>query len=71
MLQESPISNTTDPATRTAPPPPPAIQRISVLAEVLIVGGSATLAEPLVELTKGRFKIAKDPQFANLRGMLL
>ncbi len=42
------------------------------LGEVIIVGGSAALAKPLVEQTAGRFKIAKDhPQFCNVMGMLL
>ncbi|MEC4895989.1 MAG: hypothetical protein SAL07_23670 [Oscillatoria sp. PMC 1051.18] len=47
----------------------------SKIGEVLIIGGSAPLAEPLEAATKGRFKIAKHsqiPNFAqyiNLRGM--
>ena len=42
------------------------------LGEVVIVGGSAALAKPLVEQTAGRFKVAKDhPQFCNVMGMLL
>lgn len=41
------------------------------LAEVLIVGGSATLATPLVEQTEGRFKIADKPQTCGVTGMLL
>ncbi|MEC4895472.1 MAG: hypothetical protein SAL07_19655 [Oscillatoria sp. PMC 1051.18] len=47
----------------------------SRIGEVLIIGGSAPLAEPLESATKGRFKIAKHSQipnfaqFINLRGM--
>ena len=41
------------------------------LGEVVIVGGSAALAKPLVEKTAGRFKIAKQQsQFCNVLGML-
>jgi hypothetical protein len=41
------------------------------LGEVIIVGGSATLAKPLVDQTGGRFKIVKEvPQFCNVLGML-
>lgn len=41
------------------------------LGEVIIVGGSAALAKPLVDQTAGRFKIAKEtPQFCNVLGML-
>lgn len=43
----------------------------SQIGEVVIIGGSAPLAQPLVEATKGRFKIAQDPVFCNARGMLL
>lgn len=44
---------------------------LSELGEVGIVGGSATLAQPLVEQTAGRFKIATQPQFCSVMGMLL
>ncbi len=41
------------------------------LGEVVIVGGSAAVAKPLVEKTAGRFKIAKQqPQFCSVLGML-
>ncbi|MBD2055302.1 ParM/StbA family protein [Oculatella sp. FACHB-28] len=39
------------------------------LGEVLIIGGSAPIAEPLQIATKGRFKIAPDPQFISILGM--
>lgn len=39
------------------------------LGEVLIVGGSAPLLEPLSEASKGRFKIAPQPQFFSLFGL--
>ncbi|NJK28179.1 MAG: hypothetical protein HC925_06340 [Coleofasciculaceae cyanobacterium SM2_3_26] len=41
------------------------------LGEVAIVGGSAPLAEDLVEQTQGRFKIPEDPQLCSVKGMLL
>jgi hypothetical protein len=44
---------------------------LSQIGEVLMIGGSAVLAEPLVEQTKGRFKIAQDPVFCTAKGMLL
>ena len=41
------------------------------LGEVIIVGGSATLAKSLEEQTAGRFKMVKQqPQFCNVLGML-
>jgi len=40
------------------------------LGEVIVVGGSAALAKPLVEQTGGRFKIASQPQFCGVMGML-
>jgi len=44
---------------------------LSELGEVVIVGGTAVLAQPLVEKTAGRFKIAKEnPQYCNVLGML-
>ncbi len=46
-------------------------QWLAGLGEVLIVGGSASLATPLVEQTQGRFKIAEQPQVCSVMGMLL
>ena len=46
-------------------------QWLSELGEVVIVGGSAPLASSLVEQTEGRFKIAEQPQFCGVMGMLL
>lgn len=40
------------------------------LGEVLVIGGSAPLLKPLEEESKGRFKIAPEPQFISIRGML-
>ncbi len=42
---------------------------LSDLGEVVIIGGSATLAETFVESTKGRFKLCDRPQVANVIGM--
>jgi hypothetical protein len=39
------------------------------LGEVLIIGGSAPIAMPLQEATKGRFKIAPNPQTISIVGM--
>jgi hypothetical protein len=39
------------------------------LGEVLIIGGSAPIAAPLQEATKGRFKIAPNPQVISIVGM--
>lgn len=41
------------------------VQQLNDLAEVLIIGGSAGLAQPLSEVTKGRFKVATHPQVSN------
>ena len=46
-------------------------QWLPELGEVVIVGGSAPLASSLVEQTGGRFKIAEQPQFCGVMGMLL
>lgn len=46
-------------------------QWLPELGEVAIIGGSAPLATPLVEQTQGRFKIAEQPQFCGVLGMLL
>ena len=43
----------------------------SNLGEVLIVGGSAPLLSPLCDASKGRFKIAPQPQFFSLYGLTL
>ncbi len=37
-------------------------QWMSEIGEVLIIGGSAALAQPLEDATKGRFKVVKHPQ---------
>lgn len=44
---------------------------LSQLGEVIIVGGSAPLAQPFCESSGGRFKIAPEPEKATARGMLL
>jgi hypothetical protein len=41
------------------------------LGEVLLVGGSATLASSLEERTNGRFKVAENPQDITILGMSL
>jgi Actin like proteins N terminal domain len=41
------------------------------VGEIVVVGGSAHLATPLVEQTEGRFKIAEKPQFCGVMGMLI
>ena len=41
------------------------------LGEVIVVGGSAPLAEKLVQDTQGRFKICDQPQYCSVMGMLL
>jgi Actin like proteins N terminal domain len=41
------------------------------LGEVLVVGGSAPLLTPLCDASKGRFKIAPQPQFFSLYGLTL
>jgi hypothetical protein len=45
-------------------------QQLSDLGEVLIIGGSASLAQPLVEATKGRFKIAFHPSVPNFSQLI-
>ena len=42
---------------------------LNQLGEVLIIGGSAPLAEPLQAQTEGRFKIAENPQTISILGM--
>ena len=44
---------------------------MSNLGEVLVVGGSAPLLAPLCDASKGRFKIAPQPQFFSLYGLTL
>ncbi|MBD1903783.1 ParM/StbA family protein [Trichocoleus sp. DQ-A3] len=44
--------------------------QISDLGEVLIIGGSATLAQPLVEATKQRFKVAFHPSVPNFSQLI-
>ncbi|MEG4263979.1 hypothetical protein [Microcoleus sp. POL1_C1] len=39
------------------------------LGELVIIGGSASLLQPMCEASKGRFKIAPKPQFFNLYGL--
>ena len=41
------------------------------IGEVLIIGGSAPLAAPIEESTKGRFRVAPNSQEISIRGMLL
>lgn len=42
---------------------------LPALGELLIIGGSANLLEPMCAASKGRFKIAPRPQFFNLYGL--
>jgi hypothetical protein len=46
-------------------------QYFNEVGEVLIIGGSAPLAKPIEEATKGRFKVAPNPQNISIMGMLL
>lgn len=46
-------------------------QHLANLGEVLMVGGSAPLLEPLAESSKGRFRLAPKPQFFSLFGLTL
>jgi hypothetical protein len=41
------------------------------IGEVLIIGGSAPLASPIEESTKGRFCVAPNSQEISIRGMVL
>lgn len=43
--------------------------RLAELGEVLLIGGSAPLAAPLEAMTKGRFKIAPQPQTISITAM--
>lgn len=46
-------------------------QYFNEVGEVLIIGGSAPLAKPIEESTKGRFKVAPNPQTISILGMVL
>lgn len=39
------------------------------LGELVVIGGSASLLQPMCEQSKGRFKVAPKPQFFNLYGL--
>ncbi|MEG4031882.1 MULTISPECIES: ParM/StbA family protein [unclassified Microcoleus] len=39
------------------------------LGELVVIGGSASLLQPMCEQSKGRFKVAPRPQFFNLYGL--
>ena len=39
------------------------------LGELVVIGGSASLLQPMCEASKGRFKVAPRPQFFNLYGL--
>jgi hypothetical protein len=39
------------------------------LGELIVIGGSASLLQPMCEASKGRFKVAPKPQFFNLYGL--
>ncbi len=45
--------------------------KFAEIGEVLIIGGSAPLAAPIEESTKGRFRVAPNSQEISIRGMLL
>jgi hypothetical protein len=46
-------------------------QYFDQVGEILIVGGSAPLANSIEVATKGRFKVAPNPQTINIRGMVI
>ena len=46
-------------------------QYFTEVGEVLIIGGSAPLAQPVEKATKGRFKVAPNPQTISIRGMVI
>lgn len=46
-------------------------QYFAEVGEILVVGGSAPLAKPIEESTKGRFKVAQNPQSISIKGMVL
>jgi hypothetical protein len=45
--------------------------KFAEIGEVLIIGGSAPLAAPIEEATKGRFRVAPNPQEISIRGMVV
>ena len=45
------------------------MKHLSGLGELIIIGGSASLLQPMCEASKGRFKVAPRPQFFNLYGL--
>jgi hypothetical protein len=45
--------------------------KFAEIGEVLIVGGSAGLAKPIEEATRGRFRVAPNSQEISIRGMVL
>jgi hypothetical protein len=45
--------------------------KFAEIGEVLIIGGSAPLATPIEESTKGRFRVAPNSQEISIRGMVL
>lgn len=45
--------------------------KFAEIGEVLIIGGSAPLAAPIEEATKGRFRVVPNSQEISIRGMLL
>lgn len=46
-------------------------QHFNEVGQVLIVGGSAPLAKPIEDSTKGRFFVAPNPQQISIKGMVL
>ena len=46
-------------------------QYFNEVGEVLIIGGSAPLAQLIEESTKGRFRVAPNPQEISIRGMVV
>jgi hypothetical protein len=46
-------------------------QYFDLVGEILIIGGSAPLAAPIEEATKGRFRVAPNPQNISIMGMVL
>lgn len=43
--------------------------RVGEIGEVILLGGSAPLLQPLVDITEGRFKQVDNPQTFSIRGM--
>ncbi len=46
-------------------------QYFDLVGEILMIGGSAPLAAPIEEATKGRFRVAPNSQEISIRGMVL